>query len=410
AGRRWRAAGVLAGPRHLQRPARLRQRVPRARAVPARAGGAVVQALSCVPPAGAEAAVPVGDLGAGPGRRPLRRHHAGRRGGAACAPARLPAAVLHRRLRPPAGAFAGVAGAVAVRRRRGERVRALRPRGTQEHGRGSAHRRARAAARGTGGAPARRRRDAGRPLATQRRPALPAPRCLALGPAHGTAMDFQIDYGAFRPAPGDGGPLYACVDGRVSTLSNDEVVFYDPAHDQANVMTAQVLQALDQCRPFRSMEEHVARVLEVQPQLRGQEQAVRRVLEGLAGRGLLQEGRAFLERFAAVEPVPQADFAGFHLRACNRPAQLRTLLDGLLARERAHGGGHAVTVVDDSTERAAAREHAELLRQFGEAAGVPVRYVGEEQWQAAIARLQAEAPANAAIIGRLLGRASGFTG
>src|SRR5690606_29453604 len=102
--------------------------------------------------------------------------------------------------------------------------------------------------------------------------------------------------------------------------------------------------------------------------------------------------------------------AGFHLRACNRPAQLRTLLDGLLARERAHGGGHAVTVVDDSTERAAAREHAELLRQFGEAAGVPVRYVGEEQWQAAIARLQAEAPANAAIIGRLLGRASGFTG
>lgn len=223
-------------------------------------------------------------------------------------------------------------------------------------------------------------------------------------------MDFNIDYGAFRPAPGDSGPLFACVDGRVSSLSNDEVVFYDPARDQAHVMTAQVLQALDLCRPFRTLDEHVTRIAEAQPQLRGQEAAVRRVLEGLAGRGLLLEGQAFLQQFAQAPPVPQAAFAGFQLRACNRPAQLKTLLESLAAREQAHGGGHAVTVVDDSTDRAAAREHARLLQQFGDAAGVGVRYVGEEQWQSAIARLQQAAPEHAATIARLLGRDAGFSG
>jgi hypothetical protein len=224
-------------------------------------------------------------------------------------------------------------------------------------------------------------------------------------------MDFQIDFGAFKPAPSaPTGPLFASVGGRVSSLSNDEVVFYDPVADKAHVMTQQVLQALDQCRPFRTMDEHVARVAEALPQLKGQQAAVRRVLEGLASRGLLLEGGAFLQRFAAADAAEPAPFAGFHVRACNRPAQLQRLLDGLAQRERAHGGGHAVTLVDDSTGRAEAGEHARLLQAFGAATGLPVRYVGEQAWQQAIARLQQALPEHAGAIGRMLGRDPGFAG
>src|SRR5690349_4989844 len=102
-------------------------------------------------------------------------------------------------------------------------------------------------------------------------------------------MDFQIDYGSVplnrKPAP-PSGPLYASVDGRVSSLANGEVVFFDLATEQLHVMTEQVLGAMDVCRPFRTMDEHVAAVRQAMPKLPQQGDAVKRVLENLVSRGL----------------------------------------------------------------------------------------------------------------------------
>ena len=184
----------------------------------------------------------------------------------------------------------------------------------------------------------------------------------------GSLMDFEIDYGAFTQAKPrrDTDPLYASVGGRVNSLSNDEIVFYDTATDNAHVMTQQVLQALDLSRSFRTLNEHAERVIEALPQLKGQQAAVRRVLDGLVKRGLMVEGAAFAARFhgeatqdpgSRAQATPElAPFAGLFVRACDRPAQLRRLLETLHERERTHGGGHAVTVVDDSTDPANARE------------------------------------------------------
>ena len=75
----------------------------------------------------------------------------------------------------------------------------------------------------------------------------------------------KIDYGTMKIAPAPapaaaaaaaaaaGAPLYASVEGRVASLANGEVLFYDPATDRNHVMTAQVLQALSLCRQFQPM-------------------------------------------------------------------------------------------------------------------------------------------------------------
>ena len=111
-------------------------------------------------------------------------------------------------------------------------------------------------------------------------------------------MEYNIDFGNITlkpppaPKPANQGPLYAAVDGKAASLSNNECVFQPTGGGELEVMTHQVLQALDQCREFHTLDEHVARVVGVVPGLAGQSEAVRRVLNGLISRGLLRPTRS----------------------------------------------------------------------------------------------------------------------
>lgn len=118
-------------------------------------------------------------------------------------------------------------------------------------------------------------------------------------------------------------PLYAAVEGRARRLSEEEVAFFDPAVDRTHVMTAQVLGALETCRAFQPMEAHVAAVIAAQAELRGQDQAVRRVLEGFAARGLLITDDAFLARLRRQPQAAQAEYAGHCLLGEHSPQALQ---------------------------------------------------------------------------------------
>lgn len=77
--------------------------------------------------------------------------------------------------------------------------------------------------------------------------------------------DYTIDYGSFgvqpaAPRSDPNAPLYASEDGVVASLSNNECIFQVRRTGETHVMTFQVLQALDQSREFRTLDEHVAQI------------------------------------------------------------------------------------------------------------------------------------------------------
>jgi hypothetical protein len=212
-------------------------------------------------------------------------------------------------------------------------------------------------------------------------------------------MEFKIDYGSVAlptksPAP-PAGPLFASVDGRVSPLSNGEVVFLDLHTEQLHVMTEQVLGAMDLCRPFRTLDEHVQGLQQAMPALQQQGEAVKRVLESLVQRGLLLSDTDYLKRLGRVQAAAPAPFSALFVRACDRPAQLRRLLDSLLDYERRSGAKRRYVVLDDSRETASVREQQRLVAEFAAAAGVEARHVGGEAWNRAAAWLGREAGAGA---------------
>ncbi len=195
-----------------------------------------------------------------------------------------------------------------------------------------------------------------------------------------TTPEFQINYGTSNftgqaPRPASDAPLYAAIDAMVAPLSSDEYAFIARDSGQRHVLSHHVLQTLDQCREFRSIEEHIARVASVVPGLT-QHDRIRKGLEGLASTGLLVSDHDFL---AGLERAPDAESRGLHaiyIRACDRPQQLRLLLDSLANYERRFRVARSIVLLDDSIEESNRDTNRDLLREFARAVGNPVSYIG----------------------------------
>ncbi|MGQ0800088.1 MAG: hypothetical protein ACT4NL_08265 [Pseudomarimonas sp.] len=222
-------------------------------------------------------------------------------------------------------------------------------------------------------------------------------------------MEFSYDFGSVQSSAPQKmhAPLWAAIEGRISSLAGDEVVFFDPLTARSHVMTRQVLQALELCRAFAPMSVHIDTVANTLPGLQGKQAAIKPVLESLQTRGLLQSDDAFLQRMRAAVPRARAPVSGLFVRACNRPAQLEALLASLLANASSMTAAERLVVVDDSTSQAAIEAHVRLLQEFAGRWPYPVHHVTPALWRAILQELNTELPEHASALAGVLSNGNG---
>lgn len=223
-----------------------------------------------------------------------------------------------------------------------------------------------------------------------------------------TTPEFQVNYGSMQttavsPRESFDAPLFAAVDAMVAPLSSEEYAFIARDSGERHVLSHHVLQSLDQCREFRSIDEHVARVTAVVPGLTRQDR-IRKGLEGLASTGLLISDQEYLKRLERMaDPEPRSLHA-IYIRACDRPEQLQTLLDSLANYERKFRVARPIVLLDDSVEGKNRDRNRDLLREFARAVGNPVSYVGPAERSKLRQRLAKAVPRAAASLEWLLER------
>jgi hypothetical protein len=144
-------------------------------------------------------------------------------------------------------------------------------------------------------------------------------------------------------------------------------------------MTFQVLQALDLCREFRSLDEHAVRIQSTIPGLAGKRDDIRRVLEGLVQRKLLLGDVDFIKRLQSAPARVQAPMRAVFIRACDRPEQLAYLLTSLTDYERRYRANRRYVLIDDSVLAAHINEQRDLLREFARTTGCKVSYIGRSE-------------------------------
>jgi len=220
------------------------------------------------------------------------------------------------------------------------------------------------------------------------------------------SLNYQFNYAGQTapPAPvlvDPNAPVFASEDGMVSSLSSHECIFVTKRTGEPHVMTFQVLQALDQCREFRTIEEHVARIQSTIPGLVGKRDEIARVLESLTTRKLLVSDRQFIERARAAAVAPAPMRAAF-IRACDRPAQFEQLLRSLIDYERRFRAGRHYIVLDDSVLPAHINEQRDVLRDFARTTGCKASYVGQAERTKIVDKLTRARPQSKAVAARLL--------
>jgi len=217
-------------------------------------------------------------------------------------------------------------------------------------------------------------------------------------------LNYQVTYGqqstTSRVDPA--APLFASEDGLVASLSSQECIFQVKRNGETHVMTFQVLQAMDQCREFRSLDEHVARIESTITGLAGKADAIRNVLDNLVKRELLISDETFIKRMTSAPTASPEDMRAVFIRACDRPEQLGRLLETLTEYERKFRAGRRYVIVDDSSLPAHVDEQRDSLREFARATGCKVGYVGRAECRKLVTRLAKIAPDAKEVIARLL--------
>jgi hypothetical protein len=201
--------------------------------------------------------------------------------------------------------------------------------------------------------------------------------------------------------PSDEHTLYAADDGLVARLSSQECMVQNPRTHERHVMTFEVFEALNRCQRFATLDEHLAAILQALPALRGQEDSARRVLSGFVQRGLLAKAAAVLRGFESVPARPLAPLGPVFVLCEDRPEGLARALDSLIRVDDGVIDRRPIVVLDGSRSQAARLANRRVVDERRHAAGL--RYLGNTERAALVARLQAQAKPHAAVIPWLLG-------
>jgi hypothetical protein len=106
-----------------------------------------------------------------------------------------------------------------------------------------------------------------------------------------------------------------------------------------------VLSACDGCAPLAEHEARAARQLSAPLEHRP---AIRELLERCARSGLLMALADLVARFGAPQETIVPPFAGIAVRTCDRPGELRRVLESAIALQARTGATYPWHVVDDS--------------------------------------------------------------
>jgi hypothetical protein len=196
-------------------------------------------------------------------------------------------------------------------------------------------------------------------------------------------FSFSTDVTPRMSLPGNA-PLFASVTGSAADLGGGECVFRT-ADGQAHVMTHQVLQAMDRCRSFLSMAEHIQAVRQVIPSAPAE--GIQRVLENLVARRLLVSEADFIARLQAQAAAANDAPMQMLIAATEGSDATARLLQSLaVAADWRQQIADIVLLTTASTAGSRARQQSQL-DAFAKNTGCRARMVNAEELQVHVRRL-----------------------
>ncbi len=172
------------------------------------------------------------------------------------------------------------------------------------------------------------------------------------------------------------------------------------------LVPADIFGLLQNCVHYRTIAHHVEHLVSLDPAIAEHQNQLEQVLKDLTSQGVMSSGQQWLGGVKSAEiPARQpAAFAGTFIRTCDRPAQLKRLLDSLSQHQQRFGHHHRYIVVDDSRETQSQQQNQVICSDCENNNGLQVVYYGMQQQADFQSKLAQVFPDHADTINWLLAR------
>ncbi len=160
-------------------------------------------------------------------------------------------------------------------------------------------------------------------------------------------------------------------------MGDDEFLLRNPRTGQQALVPADYARTLvNYCSVFRSLDEHVAKLMEGSDDAPVRREAIRKVVQSFHDNGLTVSAREICSDLApdsSAVPIDQRPVVVIF--TCDRPQSLQRLLDSVLANCKLHGIERLV-VVDDSRSAENGALNQTITAAAGTESPVPIHYFG----------------------------------
>ena len=172
--------------------------------------------------------------------------------------------------------------------------------------------------------------------------------------------------------------LYAFTDCEMVHMSG-AVLLLDKFSDAQLLVAAPVAEAMQNCRNFRTLEQHAKSLTSTIPELAGQHADVMNVLAMLKDAGLLVSAEKICQKMnAEVEPPMDLAPTRVFVITCDRPEAIDRLLTSML-RASNLTRHQALFLIDDSRDANNAALNREAVEQFNLTSPRDMQYFGAEE-------------------------------
>lgn len=146
----------------------------------------------------------------------------------------------------------------------------------------------------------------------------------------------------------------------------------------------EVYAALSHCSEFRTIDQHTAKIIGLNPEMKEQKDAVKQVFEQMLKTGMMVSAKATCERLKSKTKTTGTDKQGDNPVAAiitwERPEALERLLDSVAANCDT-GSIHRLYVIDDSRKPESISRNKEIVERASARIDTDVQYFGQQEQQ-----------------------------
>ena len=182
---------------------------------------------------------------------------------------------------------------------------------------------------------------------------------------------------------------------RAYPMPDGNLLLHNTRSGQRAMVMPEVYSTLMNCVQFRTLDEHIANIIDLNPGMQGQQSDIRRVLQTMVDAGIMLSAKKVSEDLTRDTPgsIAHEDPGKpvVVIITWERPEALERLLKSIASNCNSENF-HCLYVVDDSREVDAINHNQSLVKKFAVEMDAPLHYFGQQEQTVLLAELVEHLP------------------